>query len=174
MTAFYILTRYLTFPGAFVRCLWEQMVCRIHGIPMEDTRLLRRDELCAHIEHELFPKAGGAFAIGFVPALFNAVLALLLAIGPVLGTFVFHMSNPIVTAVNIVAYWFAFSLYVNSYPSIEDALNMKEKIYHEGNLFQKIIFTPGFIGCYIGAYLERWGVTFLCALAVMILMLIRF
>ena len=174
MTGFYILTRYLTFPGAFLRCLWEQMVCRIHGVPMEDTRMLRRDELCSHIEHELFPKAGGAFAVAFVPALFNAVLGLLLAIGPTLGTFVFHMNNPILTAVNVVAYWFSCSLYVNSYPSIEDALNMKEKLYHKGNLFQKIIFTPGLVCCYIGASLERWGLTFLLALAGTILLLVRF
>ena len=161
MTAIYILTRYLTFPGAFVRCLWEQIICRIHGVPMEDTRILRRDELCSHIEHELFPK-------------FNAVLAFLLALGPVLGVFVFRMNNPIVFAVQVVAYWFAFSLYVNSYPSIEDALNMKEKIYKEGNVLQKILFTPGFVGCYIGAYLERWGITFLLALAVLILLIVRF
>ena len=51
---------------------------------------------------------------------------------------------------------------------------MKEKIYKEGNILQKILFAPGFLGCYIGAYLERWGVTFLLALAVLILMLIRF
>jgi hypothetical protein len=174
MTKLYILTRYLTFPGAFVRCLWEQIICRIHGIPMEDTRLLRRDELCSHIEHELCPKAGGAFAIGFVPALFNAILAFLLALGPLLGVFVFRMNNPIVTVLQIVAYWFAFSLYVNSYPSVEDALNMKEKIYREGNILQKILFLPGFVGCYIGAFLERYCITFLLALAVMIAMLVRF
>ncbi len=174
MTKFYVLTRYLTFPGAFVRCLWEQIVCRVHGVPMEDTRLLRGDELCSHIEHELFPKAGGAFAVGFVPALFNAVLAFLLAVGPVLGVFVFRMNNPIVLALQILAYWFAFSLYVNSYPSIEDALNMKEKIYREGNVVQKILFAPGFVCLYIGAYLERWGITFLLALVVMIAMIVRF
>jgi hypothetical protein len=109
-----------------------------------------------------------------VPALFNAILAFLLALGPLLGVFVFRMNNPIVTVLQIVAYWFAFSLYVNSYPSVEDALNMKEKIYREGNILQKILFLPGFVGCYIGAFLERYCITFLLALAVMIAMLVRF
>ena len=51
---------------------------------------------------------------------------------------------------------------------------MKEKIYREGNALQKILFAPGFVCLYIGAYLERYCVTFLLALAVMILMIVRF
>ena len=57
---------------------------------------------------------------------------------------------------------------------IKEVLNMKEKIYREGNALQKILFAPGFVCLYIGAYLERYCVTFLLALAVMIAMLVRF
>ena len=57
MTTLYIITKYLTFPGALVRGFFEQLVCRICGIPVEDNRIVRRDELSGHIEHELFPKA---------------------------------------------------------------------------------------------------------------------
>ena len=174
MSGLYILTRYLTFPGALVRALWEQIVCRIAGVPMEDTRALRRDELCSHIEHELMPRSRGAFAVCFVPAFFNALLAFLLAIGPVLGLFVFQMTGIAGMIVNIFAYWFAFSLYVNSYPSVEDALNMRHKVYREGTILQKIVYTPGFIFLFLGAYLERYCITFLLALAGMILLIVKF
>ena len=174
MNGLYIFTRYLTFPGAIVRSFWEHIICRICSVPIEDNRALRRDELSGHIEHELMPTSRSAFAISFVPAFLNGLLGFMLAIAPVLGLFVFQMSDTLSMVVNIVAYWFAFSLYVNSYPSIEDALNMKEKVYHGGTVLQKIFYTPGFIGCYIGAFLEKYCITFILAVAFMVIMIIKF
>ena len=40
---------------------------------------------------------------------------------------------------------------------------MLEKIYKQGNIFQKIIYAPGAAMLYVGAYLERYGVTFVVA-----------
>lgn len=174
MNGLYILTKFLTFPGAIVRSLWEHLICKICGVPVEDTRVLRRDELSGHIEHELMPTSRSAFSICFVPALLNGLLALLLSIASVLGLFVFQMSDILTMVVNIVAYWFAFSLYVNSYPLIEDALNMKEKVYKKGTILQKIVYAPGFVFCYIGAFLEKYCITFLLAIAVMVLMIFKF
>ena len=71
MTSLYILIKYLTFPGALVRGMWEQIVCRFCKVPVEDNRYLRRDEMISHIDHEFMPKAQGAFAICFVPFFFN-------------------------------------------------------------------------------------------------------
>ena len=173
MTGFYIFTRFLTFPGALVRGLWEHLVCRACGVPVEDTRLLRRDELCSHLEHELMPRPRGAFAICFVPAFLNGLLAFLLCAGPLLGLFAFEMRALVPKIVYILAYWFAFSLYVNSYPLVEDAINMREKVFREGKVIQKILYAPGFLFLYIGAFLERWGVTFLLALAGMVLLILK-
>ena len=165
MTTLTIITRYLTFPGALVRGFFEQLICRICGIPVEDNRIVRREELSGHIEHELFPKARGAFAICFVPAFMNGILAFLLCICPTVNLFMFEMSGVLQTILFAVAYWFAFSLYVNSYPTIEDMLNMKEKVYKEGTAAQKIFYAPGFLFLTIGAYAEKYGITFLLAVA---------
>ena len=70
MTSLYILIKYLTFPGALVRGMWEQIVCRRSKVPVEDNRYLRRDEMISHVDHEFMPKAQGAFAICFVPFFF--------------------------------------------------------------------------------------------------------
>ena len=171
MTVLYIITRWLTLPGAMVRSFWEHMICRIWLVPVEDGRILRRDELCSHMEHPLMPTAGGAFSIAFIPALLNGVLALLLFLSSYFGLFFFRMTGGVSFAVNALAYWFAFSLYVNSYPSLEDALNMKEKLRRSGSLLQKICFAPGAVGCYVGAYLERYCVTFLLAAAGLVLLM---
>ena len=172
MTTLYVITKFITFPGALVRGFWEHLVCRICGVPVEDNRLIRRDELCSHIEHELFQNASGAFAICFIPAFLNGVLAFLLMIPSVLSVFYFELGGAALTAVGLVAYWFAFSLYVNSYPLVEDALNMKQKIYKEGNVFQRIIYAPGFLGCYVGAYAEKYCVTFLLAVAGLVMLIL--
>ena len=143
-------------------------------MPVEDNRLIRKDELSSHIEHELIKTPSGAFAICFIPALMNAFLALLLAIPPVLYIFAFGMSNVLVNIVCAIAYWFSFSLYVNSYPLVEDALNMKEQVYKHGNILQKILFAPGFLGCYVGAYAEKYCITFLLAVLGLIALIVHF
>lgn len=172
MTALYELTRLLTFPGAYVRCFWEQIVCRICGIPVEDNRYLRGDELSGHIDHELAPTASSAFAICFVPAFFNAIGALMLAVLPVAYVFVYETTDVLLTLLCAVSYWLACSLYINSYSLIEDAKNMMVKIFVEGNIFQKIIYAPGFVFLYIGSYLERYNVTFLSTLIATVVLVI--
>ena len=170
MTAFYYITKYLTFPGAYARCFWEQIVCRICRVPVEDNRYLRQDELSGHIDHELMPTARSAFALCFVPAFFNAIGALFLAIFPVVYLFVYETTDLVFSLVCAVSYWFAVSLYVNSYSLVEDALNMKEKVYSEGNILQKIFYSPAFVLLYIGSYLERCGITFIAAVVATIAM----
>lgn len=172
MTALYILIKYLTFPGALVRGMWEQIVCRISKVPTEDNRYIRSDEMISHIEHELMPTARGAFAICFVPFFLNMLGALFLGIIP--ASLLLHLgfSGAAFTISNALAYWFAFSLFVNAFPLIEDAINMKEKVYGEGNLLQKIFYTPGFILTYAGAYLERYCLTFIIAIALTVIIII--
>ncbi len=164
MTAFLWITKLLTFPGAYARCFWEQVVCRIFRIPVEDNRALRQDEMAGHVEHELMPTACSAFAICFVPAFLNAIGAFCLAVFPLVYLFIYETTDVILTIVTAISYWLACSLYINSYSLIEDAINMMEKIYKHGNLFQKIIFAPAAALLYVGSYLERYGITFIACI----------
>lgn len=172
MTAFYYITKYLTFPGAYVRCFWEQIICRIYRVPVEDNRYLRQDEMCSHVDHELMPTASGAFALCFVPAFFNAIGAFFLAILPVVFLFIYETTNLLLLAVCTVSYWFACSLYLNSYSLVEDAMNMMEKIYKKGNILQKILYAPGAALLYIGAYLEKYGITFIAVIIATVAMVV--
>ena len=160
MTKLYIITKYLTFPGALIRGMWEQIVCRICKVPVEDNRYLRNDEMISHIEHEFMPKARGAFALCFVPALMNFIGAFLLALAPVMFTLYARFDDTVLTIVNVIAYWFAFSLMVNSYPLIEDAYNMMEKVYKQGNILQKIFYAPAAALLFIGAFVEKYCISF--------------
>lgn len=172
MTTLYIIVKYLTFPGAYVRCMWEQIVCRICKVPVEDNRCLRKDEMVSHIEHEFMPTAQSAFAICFVPAFMNAIGALFLSVAPIMFTLFAQFSDAKMTVVNIIAYWFAASLMVNSYPLVEDALNMMEKIYKKGNILQKILYAPAAALLFIGAYVEKYCISFVLAIALTVAILI--
>jgi hypothetical protein len=165
MTALYIFIKYLTFPGVLVHGMWEQIVCRICKVPVEDNRYLRRDEMAGHIEHEFMPKARGAFAICFVPFLFNMLGALILGLIPAIMFVYLQFRGIALIALSLVSYWFAISLFVNSFPLVEDAMNMMDKVYHHGNILQKIFYAPGAVICYAGAYLEKYCMTFIFAVA---------
>ena len=165
MTKLYIITKYLTFPGALIRGMWEQTVCRICKVPVEDNRYLRKDEMISHVEHELMPTARGAFAVCFVPAFMNFIGALLLCLVPVMFTLYAKFDDTVLTMVNGIAYWFAFSLMVNSYPLIEDAYNMMEKVYKHGNIFQKILYAPAAAFLFIGAFVEKYCISFILGIA---------
>lgn len=174
MTTLYIITRFITFPGAMIRGFWEQIICRIHKVGVEDNRYLRKDELCSHVEHEFMPKAGSAFAVCFVPMLLQLILALLVAAPAAfdilyLGSFKFPLG-----LIDIVCLWIGFSLLVNCFPSVEDAINMTDKLYHgNANIFQKIIFAVGAGICYVGAFLERYCITFLSSVALLIVFIFK-
>jgi hypothetical protein len=165
MTGLYILIKYLTFPGALVRGMWEQIVCRICKVPVEDNRYLRRDEMIGHIEHEFMPKAQGAFAICFVPLFFNLLGALIFGTIPAVMLLYLQFKGLFLGVTCAVSYWFAFSLFVNAFPLIEDAINMLDKVYRHGNILQKIIYAPGAGLCFVGAYLEKYCLTFVFAVA---------
>ncbi len=157
MTFLYCVIRYLTFPGAYVRAMWEQTVLRRTKTVVEDNRYLRDDELSGHVEHEFTEKAQGSFALCFVPFFLNAVGIFFLLLFPA----IISAGALPATILSAVSVWFAFSLFCNSFPLIEDAMNMMEKVYRKGNILQKIIYAPGAVICYVGAFLERYNITFI-------------
>ena len=168
MTFIYILVRYLTFPGAYVRCMYEQIICRMTKTVVEDNRYIRDDEMSSHIDHELIKSAQGSFALCFVPMFFNLIGAVCLIFFP----FFIRANSIPATIFSSLAIWFSVSLFCNCFPLIEDAMNMMEKVYKKGNILQKIIYAPGAAVAYVGAYLERYNVTALIAFAAVIVMFV--
>ena len=169
MTGLYIFLKYLTAPGALVRGMWEQRVCRSSKVVVEDNRYLRRDEMARHIEHELMPTARSAFAMCFVPFFFNMLGAFIFGLIPAVMLLFLQFRGALLGITCAVSYWFAVSLFCNAFPLIEDAMNMVDKVYHQGNILQKILYAPGVAITYVGAYLEKYSVTFLAALVISIM-----
>ena len=159
MTMIYNLIKVLTFPGVYARCFWEQVVCRVSHTVVEDNRYLREGEICSHVEHELMKTPRAAFAMCFVPAFMNAIGAFALSLMPLVFLFIYASKDLMTTIVCAISYWFACSLFLNSYSLIEDAMNMMEKVYKHGNILQKVLYAPAAVLLYVGSYLERYNVT---------------
>lgn len=148
--------------------MFEHLVCKMFGVPVEDNRTLRTDEMSGHVEHELFSSPRGAFCICFIPTFLCSVLSFLLFLCPFVNLFLFEIGGAAITAVNIVSCYLAFSVFLNSYPTIEDALRMKEAVYKEGSVLQKIFYSISFPFLYAGAYAERYSITLLLAAAALV------
>ena len=172
MTGLYIFLKYLTAPGALVRGMWEQTVCRRSKVVVEDNSYLRRDELASHIDHELMPTARSAFAMCFVPFFFNMLGAAIFGLIPGVMLLWLQFRGAFLIASCAVSWWFAVSLFCNAFPLIEDAMNMVDKVYHSGNILQKILYAPGVAITYAGAYLERYSITFIIAAVLSIMIAI--
>ncbi len=172
MTGLYIFLKYLTAPGALVRGMWEQAVCRFSKVPVEDNRYLRRDEMASHIEHELMPTARSSFAMCFVPFFFSMLGAFIFGLIPSVMLLWLQFRGIFLGITCAVSYWFAVSLFCNAFPLIEDAMNMWDKVYHSGNILQKIIYFPGAVITYAGAYLEKYSITFLLSVIFTVLVIL--
>lgn len=173
MRLIYIITRFLTFPGALTRGFSEQIVCRIHKTVVEDNRYLRRDENCSHIEHELMKTPGSAFAICFVPMFIQLLLAFLVSITAIIDLIYLDYFTMPGGIIDLVCLWVGISLASNCAPSYEDALNMMERLYKtKGHVFQKIIFAPGAVISFGLSVLEKFSVTLLLSVAATVLLYI--
>ena len=159
MSFIYIFTRYLTFPAVFIRCMWEQIICRFGKIAVEDARYVRDDEMCGHIEHEIIKSRASSVLIGLLPLLSAMTGIVAFSLFP----YIFRPTSLEGTVFTGLSVWFVISFISNCFPSIEDVLNMRDRIYKESHLAFRIILAPVFGLLFVGAYLERYCVTFIGA-----------
>ncbi len=87
MKLIYVYVKIFTFPGALTKALFEQIACRMFGVPVEDNRYLRTDEMCGHVEHELIHKPVESYLFCLIPGLLNFLLAVMLGVIPFVNIF---------------------------------------------------------------------------------------
>ncbi len=161
MTTLYIVTRVLTFFGAEARTFFEHVACRLLKLPIEDTRAFKPSELCAHVEHELAPTTGGAFLVCWLPFTLTTLLSCLFLLT---GAYRIFYIGDYSSLISWVLLWLGFSFAANCFPTYEDALNLRDKLYgRDGHLAAKILLAPYFALFFCGASLERFSVTFVTA-----------
>lgn len=163
MTLIYVITRIITFPGAFFRKLWELLVCRVCKIAVYDERAFKYSEFCGHTEHELLAEnPWKSFFICWFPFTMNLILSTYFLSGSA------YQLVYIGDTGNVLSYlflWLGISFAANCAPSFEDMLAFKDSVYGRKNVFLKIIFAPFFALFCVMSCLEKYSLTFLLAVA---------
>lgn len=162
MTVLYVITRYITFFGAMTRAFWEQLACRLCKIPIEDTRALKSDELCGHIEHELPENLKQAFVITWLPFTMNFLMGCAFLLTGAYRLFFIIQTNSL-QAYGLV--WLGVSFLANCTCSFEDMLALKDFIYDGKSKVLKVILSPFFGVVFVASHLERYSLTFILAIA---------
>lgn len=169
MEKLYVALKYLTLPAGLIRAMIEQSVCKNYKIEIDDNNPIKSDETASHIDHSFARSAISAFALCFRPFFFCSLLSFFVGVIPTLVLIQFQMFSYPAIVVHIIALYLAISLFLNSFPMIEDAINMIEKLYKSPcNILLKIICMPGAAVCFIGAYLERYNLTIVLVIGVII------
>jgi len=87
MNMLYLITKTITYPGAYLKGVWEHMTCRTLRIPVRSRSYLRANEWCGHAEHEPAMTPVKAFLLCFLPFLAQCVFGAVFlgaSVGPLL------------------------------------------------------------------------------------------
>lgn len=164
MTKLYIASKILTFPGAYIRGFWEQLTCKILGLPVEVPGYLRIDEACGHVEHAMADKGFASYLIATGPGFMNFMTGIPFFLAGFLNLKYMGMtpadSLPLFIFYALMMY-VGVSMLCNVFPLVEDAMNLFDIVYSKKktNIIGRILmFIPSVI-TYAGAYLEKYCVT---------------
>lgn len=162
MIYLYVATRVFTVFGTVVRAFWEQIACRICGIPVEDVRAFKTSELCGHVEHELIKNKKHSFIVCWLPFTMNFIMACCFLLS---GAYRIAYIGDVKTVTSWAFLWLGVSFAANCIPSFEDILSFKENFYNkETKTITKIILAPFFGIIYGFGILERFSITFIIAI----------
>lgn len=169
MTVWYVIVKYFTVIGTYVKAFFEHVCCRLYEVLIEDGRYIPANEMCGHVDHEIIKRRGASFGVCFFPFLFSLIIGMIFLSAGSMNVYYlgeFFTKSGYVNIVNFIFLWLGVSFLTNLFPSVEDAITLKGLLYGENtNLFVKIIASPIFAVLYCGAYLEKWGVTFVTSVA---------
>ncbi len=162
MTTLYVITRVLTFFGAVLRTFWEHIGCRILKLPIENTRVFKNEELCAHIEHELPENLKQSFFICWFPFTVNFLMGCAFLLTGSYRLFFIGETDSL-QAYGLV--WLGVSCLANCAPSYEDALAFKDFLFASKNKVLKVVLAPFYAIVLTSSSLERYSVTFPLSIA---------
>lgn len=168
MTAFYIATKILTFPGAYLKGFWEHLTCKILGLAVEVPGWLRIDEACGHADHQLAKGGFSSYLMATGPSFMNFNIGIWIFLAGFFNLKYMGIT-PYDSAENAVGLFVIYvlmtyvgvSMLCNIFPLVEDAMNLNDLLYSQkkGNIVGRILaFIPAKIS-YLGAYLEKYGIT---------------
>ena len=124
MKTLYLITKILTYPGAFMRGFWEHVTCRMLKLRVTDRVYLRANESCGHAAHAPAMTPARAFLLSYLPYIPQRILGWLFVGASAAPLLLFNMrfrdENPLFI-LEAVSLFLGLSLLCNSFPQWEDA-----------------------------------------------------
>ena len=117
MKILYIISKYITFPGAFLRCFWEQFVCKIQKVAIENNKCLQVNEMCGHIEHETIDGKVKSFLNALIPGLLVFIAGAVLLTAPFVNLLLIGILQKPLKVIMYVMLYLALSMLTNIFPS---------------------------------------------------------
>lgn len=180
MTWLYVIAKAVYFPGTFLKAFWEHLSCRTLGIPIyaADT-YISKNVLSGHVSMIPAETPAKSFLVCLLPSMLNFLIGFpAFATGVVtLGFLGVDVIDPMsgqfcpLFIVYILLYLFGSACLCSMFPYTQDAQHMWHMHFGKNsnvNPVRKIFaFLPA---CILtgGAYLERYGITFLASLAALV------
>lgn len=161
MRMIYVIFKYITFVGSFIRGFWEHVTCQLLGLFVEEPGYLRANEMCGHVEF-IFPKKNSvAYLVTIGPGVVNFVTGLpVLFVGlsnlRVLG--ITFTETPFLFVIYVLMTYIGVSLMCSLFPSYESALYLWDRICNKSGVAEKIFLSPACLTVLIGSWLERFGI----------------
>ena len=119
-----LITKILTYPGAFMKGFWEHLTCRILRLQVTDRRYLRPNELCGHAAHTPAMTPAKAFLLSWMPYIAQRILGWIFVGASAVPILLFNMrgqaENPMFL-LQCVALFLGISFLCNAFPQWEDA-----------------------------------------------------
>ena len=180
MTWLYVLTKTIYFPGSFLKGFWEHVICRLLGVDIyaADT-YLPRNRLCGHVAIIPPLSAVKSFFVCFLPSLLNLSLGFPAFVAGVvtLGFMGVDVIDPMsgkfcpMFILYVVLYLFGASCLCSMFPYVEDATHLWRTHYGKDSTAtgagKVLAFLPTCV-MMVGAYLEKYCVTFFVSIALLV------
>lgn len=163
MGIIYYIIKIITWPGTLLKAFMEHLTCRVYEIPVEYAKYMQKNELCGHIEHMLAPHKG-SFGLCFLPHFISLICGFIFVLSSSINIIYLGKSN----LFSWIFIYLGISCLTNCFPLLEDAIHMWDNLYGENSeakTVSKILLAPFAAVMYIGAHLEKYGLTLLTSIA---------
>ena len=184
MKIVFLITKVVTWPGAFLKGFWEHVACRTLKLRVTDRSYLPADWHCGHARHEPAMSPARAWFLALLPYIPQRILGWLFLGASFAPILLFGLRGKSETQwfwPELVALFLGLSLLCNSFPQWDDAKLLWHVFYSKpdadelevfrpkyAGLAGKIIFAPANAFFMAGAWLERHGIPAFVTLAVTI------
>lgn len=170
----------ITIAGAVLRAFFEHVFLKLFRVPVEDRAYLQRNELFGHVEHEPVHSFAKGFCVCFLPGFAVCLIGAVIALPAALQLFLMGVTPHSIVSGSTSAMFFvcaalmlfSLCLFCHAFPAYEDALYLWES-RKEANVAARILLFVPMVLMRAGAFLARFGVWQLLAIAAVVVWIIR-